>query len=299
MKHEDELLAKWLSGEVTDEQVIQAEGVESLEGLKRLVTAMDNWSMPAYNAAKSLKEFKANRQPRSSKIRKINWRAVGVVAASAAILIVAWFAFFKTNDIILTAEHGETQNFVFSDGSKVWLNDGSQIVYNGKDWISQRSIKLTGEALFEVTKGSPFVVTTHLGSVTVLGTQFNARAWGDNLHVECYEGRVRVNIDSQETILTANESVRSAGGTLLTKQDFTHASPSWQNATSRFYSEKLITVCEELERQFDIKIKLKDADRVFTGTFNHSDLDAALNNICKPLELTYRVSTDKKSVVIE
>lgn len=299
MQDKDVLLAKWLSGEITDEQLARTEGREALEDLKRVAQTMDSLSMLSYDTAKGLKEFKATHQTRPTKIKRINWPVISGIAASAAILIVAWFSFFNTKNTIHTAQDGENVHIVLEDGSQVWLNDGSQIEYSSKDWASQRFITLTGEALFEVTKGSPFVVTTLHGSVEVLGTQFNARAWGDHLEVECYQGRVQVSIDNQETVLTANESVRSLDGKLLARQVIADTEPAWQKETSRFSNEKLTFVWQELERQFDIKIAFKDTDRIFTGTFQHNDLDAALNSVCKPLELNYTLSTDRKSVVIE
>jgi ferric-dicitrate binding protein FerR (iron transport regulator) len=224
---------------------------------------------------------------------------VGGIAAS--LLVVAFFgiSYVTNQNEVLFAENGQNQTIELGKGSEVWLNDGSTVEYNARNWENQRTIELSGEALFEVTKGSPFIVKTKNGSIRVLGTQFNVRAWGDNLFVECYEGRVEVMANQQEKILTANESVHVLQGEMSEKKPISNTSPFWQNSTSRFYEEQLEDVFEELERQFDVKVNSTASGRSFSGSFGHQDLESALRSICKPLGLEFTISQDKKTIAIE
>jgi len=68
------------------------------------------------------------------------------------------------------------------DGSKVWLNAASKLIYpvsfNGR---GQRVVELSGEAYFEIFKNKlqPFVVKSKNQEVTVLGTHFNINSYTD------------------------------------------------------------------------------------------------------------------------
>ena len=61
----------------------------------------------------------------------------------------------------------------------------------------------------------------------------------------------------------------------------TYERPHWTNNLSRFKAIPFNEVVAELERQFDVKITLKDnsAQRLFTGSFTHDNLENALISI--------------------
>jgi len=299
MKDKEVLYAKWLNGEITDEELRAAEGDNALKELKRVTGTVDGWSMPKYDASAGYEKFKQVHQRAPAKVRRINWFAVGGIAASVLALVVFGSIYLTNQDEIIFAENGQNQNVGLSDGSEVWLNDGSTVEYNAEDWANQRTIELSGEALFDVTKGSPFVVNTKHGSIRVLGTQFNVRAWGENLYVECYEGSVRVTVSAQETTLAAKEAVNVVRGKMSGKNPVLNTSPPWQNGTSRFYNEQLQDVFAEIERQFDVKVEVRASDRSFSGNFRHQDLENALLSVCKPLGLNFTISADGKTVVVE
>jgi len=300
MEDKDALYAKWLSGEISDDQLRQLEGDDALAELKQITQAVDSWSMPKYDTAAGYEKFKKSQQaPPTAKVRKINWFAMGSIAASLLFLVFFGYTFFANQNEVVFAENGQIHNSVLSNGSAYWLNDGSSIEYNDNDWQDQRTIKLTGEALFHVTKGSPFTINTKHGSVRVLGTQFNVRTWGENLYVECYEGSVEVTANNEKTILTANEAVNVLQGKVHDTMPISNESPLWQNAVSRFYNEQLQSVFEELQRQYDVKVNATLSNRSFSGSFRNDDLDSALISICKPLGLEFTISADKKTVTIE
>jgi ferric-dicitrate binding protein FerR (iron transport regulator) len=84
------------------------------------------------------------------------------------------------------------------DGSKVWLNAASKLIYpvsfNGR---GQRVVELSGEAYFEIFKNKlqPFVVKSKNQEVTVLGTHFNVNSYSDepDTKTTLLEGSVRVS----------------------------------------------------------------------------------------------------------
>ena len=95
--------------------------------------------------------------------------------------------------------YGETREVTLPDSSKVWLNAGSSIVYaNSFDNLSSRSVYLTGEASFSVTKNKekPFIVKTPKMDIEALGTVFIVESYPEKTFttVTLEEGKIRVGL---------------------------------------------------------------------------------------------------------
>ena len=90
------------------------------------------------------------------------------------------------------------------DNSIVYLNHNSSISYD-KDFKS-RKVELTGEAYFKVTPGAtPFIITTYLGEVSVLGTEFNVKLDDEELEVEVESGTVELTTSQGNNKLTKGQ----------------------------------------------------------------------------------------------
>jgi ferric-dicitrate binding protein FerR (iron transport regulator) len=105
------------------------------------------------------------------------------------------------------AANGEMYAFSLPDQSQVLLNAGSQASFKSWDWSSNRAVSLQGEAYFKVAKGQKFTVETNLGSVTVLGTQFNVKARDNRFEVTCYEGKVQRSLSNEEQIILPGQRI--------------------------------------------------------------------------------------------
>lgn len=108
------------------------------------------------------------------------WRlAVGLSAAglvAAAIVLVVWLQ-PRTIDV----PYGASKTVEFADGSVAELGSGSSLTYRTFAGRQERTVRLEGEAFFDVAEEDrPFVVETFNASVTVLGTRFNVRAWSSD-----------------------------------------------------------------------------------------------------------------------
>ncbi|HUP13050.1 MAG TPA: FecR family protein, partial [Niastella sp.] len=125
---------------------------------------------------------------RINKWRKLYWAAAAVSAIIAgAWLFAGWYKkhnALAANEVI--APKGSKTRTILPDGSTVWLNAGSRIVYASFSG-PVREITLEGEAYFDVVhvenaathQRKPFVV--HAGSIDikVLGTAFNVKSYPD------------------------------------------------------------------------------------------------------------------------
>lgn len=78
----------------------------------------------------------------------------------------------------IIADAGQKTRLILPDGSKVWLNSQSSLTYPADFGKSHRTVRLTGEGYFEITKDqkSSFCVETEGMNVRVHGTKFNIAA---------------------------------------------------------------------------------------------------------------------------
>jgi len=96
----------------------------------------------------------------------------------------------------LVIPYGNSSDITLADGTRVWLNAGSRLIYPSRFVDKTREVFLTGEAFFEVTNNEeqPFVVKTVDVNIEVLGTRFNVLAYPEDYSVQTVlaEGKVTV-----------------------------------------------------------------------------------------------------------
>ena len=217
------------------------------------------------------------------------FRWISVAAAAAVLTLVIWIT-TKENATTVFAQAGQQKEIQLPESSHIELNAGSKVVYNEKRFTKDRELTLTGEAFFKVHPGSRFTVNTPQGSVTVLGTSFNVIAWPDRFEVSCYTGKVRVENQVDQVTITPGERCKKMESTnQLHSNSFvlTAESPEWMQGKFVFDNQPLKIVLEELERQYNITVKLEPGleDMPYAGFFESGDLDEALSLITWPKHL--------------
>ncbi|HEY9256666.1 FecR family protein [Chitinophaga sp.] len=152
--------------------------------------------MTARLAAKMQKSLPVEEAPATVPIKKVVYTKWIRLAAAVLLLITAGFCyevFFspKTtersprNEIV--ASRGNKSHIILSDGTSVWLNADSKLSYNNNFGKKNRTVKLVGEAYFDVAKKAetPFIIELRANvKVVVLGTSFNLRAYEQDDKVE-------------------------------------------------------------------------------------------------------------------
>lgn len=304
---DETILARWLSGELSEEELQSLSAKEDLHALRQNIDRLKELDYPRLtgeelwakmgttimNTPKTL----PNRKQKSTKVNK-GWSRRLAIAASLLLLVGLLFWILNSttqNSLYVTAgEHSQQQ---WIDGSVAVVNADSEVAWN-EDWEAQRLVQLKGEAFFIVTKGKPFVVQSSAGKVEVLGTQFNVFDRGDIFKVVCYEGRVKVIKAGEETILSPGQGVAYHGASQQKLQtDLTQ--PAWTTGKSTFQKADLALVFEALERQYNITLEVEaNIDgRQFTGQFPHDDLTKALQLIGPPMGLDFEKQGDNIRVI--
>ena len=82
-------------------------------------------------------------------------------------------------DYVVLADNGQRASVVLPDGTKVWLNSHTKLNYKSDYGVKERSVSLSGEAYFEVSKDTlrRFLVNAGDMEVEALGTAFNVKAY--------------------------------------------------------------------------------------------------------------------------
>jgi len=241
-----------------------------------------------------MKNIEQSEQKEESKVRRLPIiNTIISVAAMIVFMIGGWYTYTVTKTETFTAGNGQMARVELPDKSVVQLNAGSSISFKPHGFLEHRHIELQGEAFFKVQKGNEFVVANNDNKVTVLGTSFNIYARNNHFNVRCYTGKVRVESPSiSPVILTRGKMVKTLNNSALCDTALFNAEESVKWTIGEFYftNESLNAVFEEIERQFDVTIsKTNLGDRTYTGFFSKSELKTALDNVCLPMGIEYKV----------
>ena len=203
---------------------------------------------------------------------------------------------FKTNP-------GENLSFILPDNSKVTLNSASTITYKKNFDVGHRTLHLEGEAYFEVKKlTSSFIVSTQHGDVTVLGTTFNVKSRNDEFEVGVNTGEVKVSNKKSFLRLSAQQCIMNKSN--FNTKDIINIAydkyPGWINQELHCNKTNLESVCKEIERIHNIKIKFSD-ERIkkvtITGIIDTSDLNTMLNTISILTQQTFKFEGDTYTII--
>lgn len=190
----------------------------------------------------------------------------------------------------LSTAKGETYQIRLPDGSMVWLNAASSLVYSpslNKNGV--RKVELTGEGYFEIAKDKkhPFVVKTAKQEVTVLGTHFNINAYPDEQATltTLLEGSVKVADNKDQKVLTPKQQSATKGNGFLVKTVEAEEVIAWKNGLFLFNDESLEVIMREISRWYDMEVIYRNANKnklFFGGISKYENLSQVL----KKLELT-------------
>ncbi len=301
MDHKETLYARFISGELSEQEVKALKQSGEWEELELITKSASELKLPVYDKAASYEKLQQSIRANNKVKTIIPKRSPGfkiLAIAASLLLLLGAFLTFSNNSIQVVAEKGENKTHVTKDGSTIRLNAGSKITYTQGILKQERRFNLEGEAFFEVTKGKPFKVNTINGSVSVLGTSFNVKAWGRKMFVECYSGRVKAESQGMESVLSAQESIVFLKNRKNPIKQIKHKGPLWSQGTNKYEEEYAHFVLEDIGRQFNIEMINKSHEQLFTGMFKHDSLEDALNAVCIPLGLKWELSRDKKQVYI-
>jgi len=285
------LVTKWLNNTLTEAELKQFKTTEDYDLLVRIMDSSAKLQAPEYDVAFAYQKIIAQKnKPKSKK-----WWQYSV--AASVVLLIGFFAYANLfSNTTYTSDFGEQLVFNLPDGSKVTLNSKSSISFNEQDWDTNRTLKLKGEAFFDVQKGKTFTVQTQQGNVSVLGTEFIVKATPRFFKVACYEGKVKVEdfIANTTQFLTPTKAYQHIEKEIVAYH-FKEVTPQWLNNTTAFKSVPLKYVFKSLEKQYNISIESNnyDTSMLFTGSFPNNNKNVALQTVLKSANLQYKIQENR------
>lgn len=180
--------------------------------------------------------------------------------------------------IQLITPSAKRSSLILSDGTRVWVNANSRVVYPDLFDEDKREILIEGEAYLEVAKDSErtFHVKTRGLSIEVLGTCFNVSAYEDNadISVVLVSGKVDVKTkDKLHKTLSPNEMLSLKDGVAETKTVNVNNYISWRKGTYTFEREKFSIVLNKLSCYYGEKITWNpEVEKLYcSGSLNLTD----------------------------
>ena len=202
----------------------------------------------------------------------------------------------KTRHATLTTPKGGQYRITLPDGTKVWLNAASSLQYPTQFDGSERKVRLTGEAYFDVAhkEDQPFVVETAQQSLKVLGTVFNINAYAEEgkTSTTLLEGKVAVRSNNLQgtksaTLAPGQQSILEVTGLRVAPVDVQEAI-AWREGKFVFSNSDIHSVMRQIARWYDVEIVYEgDLSAVlFTGSMSRF---ADIHTVVQNLELTREI----------
>ena len=189
----------------------------------------------------------------------------------------------------MTTPRARQYNLELSDGTKVWLNASSSIIFPTSFAANERRVILTGEAYFEVAKDKkrPFRVAVNGMQVNVLGTHFNINAYDDEASVNTtlLEGSVLITEKTKKVLLKPGQQAQKQKSGAITVNDNVNLEEvmGWKNGVFYFENANLQTVLRQLSRWYDVDVVFEKgmSTRTFEGEIQRN---LQLSQVLKILE---------------
>ncbi len=310
-----ELLLKYIEGFASIEEKIEVtnwldahpDNMKEYLTLRKLHDIMI-WQQPA--AIKS-------EEKKNGKSSIIHWKSIySEVLKIAAVLLVAflgsWYFFneSRNQDSVvmqtLRVPAGQRAEITLADGTKVWLNAKTTLLFPSRFTEKNREVKIDGEGFFEVTanKSKPFIVKTKRYDVKVWGTKFNLMAYSEKeiFETSLLEGSVEVmkSNDTHGVMIKPDERISLENNQLVVAPIIYPNHFLWREGIISFNDESFLELVSKLELYFDMKVEVKN-DKILdyrcTGKFRTKD---GVEHILKVLQLSNKFSfkIDEKMNVI-
>ena len=210
----------------------------------------------------------------------------------------------KYNQLIIPK--GKMSRLTLSDGTKVWVNANTRIVYPAEFTGKQREIYVDGEIFLDVVHDDrPFIVRTKGLNVEVMGTRFNVCAYDSRKleRVVLVEGSVQVadNTGGNKRVLEPKQMYEVAGGETRVEEVDVRKYASWIEGLYYFDRERLETVARLLSDYYGVSIVCSEKTGGFTcsGKLDlKSDLDEVLLGLSLSLPVTCEHVKDDMYIIV-
>lgn len=215
----------------------------------------------------------------------------------------------------LVVPYGKRSVLTLADGTRIWLNSGSKLVYPSHFDKGLREVYLEGQAYFSVThaEDTPFYVHTKDMEVKVLGTEFDVSAYDDDPYTATVLTQGSVELTTQRQTLFGSKKTRITPGTravfdqdqavLQTQQVDVQQYISWKDGYLALNVAPLSEIIKKLSRYYRVDIELKQPKLAGVKFGGDLILQDDVRDVLKVLALTtglnYKQQPNERRYVLE
>ncbi|MEC3907873.1 FecR domain-containing protein [Tamlana sp. 2201CG12-4] len=208
----------------------------------------------------------------------------------------------------LKVPYGKQFELVLSDGTKVFLNAGTELRYpvsfiKGQDRLVYLE---SGEVFMDVTqnKAQPFIVNTDGLNIEVLGTEFNVSSYPEDkdIAVVLVEGLVGLTSkksakkDMVKLIPGQLGAVNRASQEIEVEKVNINIYTAWMSGHLFFRNESFDNILTKLERHYNVEIENENAELGkihFDASFNKIEIDSVLSFFNDSYKIDYTIENNK------
>jgi transmembrane sensor len=222
------------------------------------------------------------------------WMIAASLFAVASLSVLGFYNRIKILDVVspiaqkqFSTVNGQVASLTLADGTKVWLNGGSKLIYPEAFRGDKREITLTGEAFLEVAHNATKAFIVHTGNIRtqVLGTSFNVKAYTEDsfVKVDVVTGKVGVIASLAPTVfLTPAQEVavdKKSHNAITTKGIDVAVLSGWKDGDFIVKNMPLPEVLNAVKHRFNVVIK---ADANLTKCFISANFtNVSLQNVMR------------------
>lgn len=195
----------------------------------------------------------------------------------------------------LRVPYGKRAFLTLSDGTTLWINTGTTVIYPVTFAKNKREIFIEGEVYAEVFHDSkrPFIIKTEKLDVRVLGTVFNVTAYKEDkqTNVVLVSGSVNVKPkNGKVTLMKPNQMYAYSDiVSTLTEVDVENYT-SWHEGKYIFKSEPIENILLRLSRYYNVTMKLPSSATGITCSGKlelKDDLSQLLNGLSEITSMSF------------
>ncbi|MCT1523587.1 MULTISPECIES: FecR family protein [Sphingobacterium] len=199
---------------------------------------------------------------------------------------------------------GGTYKIVLADGTKVWMNSDSELIFPTAFVGEERRVRMKGEAFFEIAvdKAKPFRVEVGSTIIEALGTTFNVNTHliENRTKTILTEGKIKVYSEGRHQLVDPGYATITGQGEILLKRADIEEALAWKDGYFYFDSKNLKEVLEEVARWYNVNLDIRSrlTTKRFKGGLKKS---ASIETVCAVLtDLTgYQFKIVDRSLIVK
>lgn len=236
---------------------------------------------------------------------------IASIAATIALIIGFSLSYFRpadvnrsANEITVRAPGGQKSEIVLPDGTSIWLNSGSALTYNAAYGIGNRTVRLDGEAFFDVTHDEKKIFEVLAGDIRVQvhGTAFGVKAYKEeeSVDVSLSRGHVTIHSTSSSRLLAdlkPNQKAVITKNTLVCSIEHCNAETEniWRHGKLKIEGASMPEVIDKISRWYGVDMSIQGdiGNEKYWFTIKTESLTEMLNLIDRITPIHYTINGEE------